>query len=195
MSHPARENTPDEPDLSKRESDLWTGKLGFQPSTNVNWVTPANPENPQNVEKSTRAKNHEASKVTENFVMSTMPQIFTHSRGFSVLWALAYLIFITILVYQAIETAVDFFSHPVNVQVSLESNSISLPFPAITVCNNNVIKKSQIRRMTRYQELANLDDVIYQMVLPEEKRDENVLKRIGMFLCPEESEDSESVTS
>ena len=106
------------------------GTRGVPPSFNFN-------ESPQSENITTeKAK---ASKITQDFVQSTMPQINSFSKRSSCLWLTAYLVFITVLIGQTAAMLLDFCSHPVNVQVTLETEPRFLDFPGWKIvrhCNN-----------------------------------------------------------
>ena len=122
--------------------------------------------------------------LTRNFLTAIMPQILsTSSVLLSLIWALAYFVSFAILATQAYLTFNDYYSHPVNVEVSLETSSGSLEFPAVTICNNNMVKRSFISRISHLKELATLSEYVYQMELPETNRDESVLTNLGVFQC------------
>ena len=123
------------------------------------------------------------SLVTKSFIGATMPQVLASSAFLSLIWIAAYLFFVAILTIQAFMTFKDYYSHPVNVEVTIETTSNFLDFPAVTFCNNNIVKKSSISRMPRYKELAFLSDVVYQNVLPEENTDNSELFTLGLFRC------------
>ncbi|XP_075257927.1 epithelial sodium channel subunit beta-2-like isoform X2 [Convolutriloba macropyga] len=67
-------------------------------------------------------------------------------------------------VFQAYSTFSDYLSYPVNVAVSLETNSDALDFPAVTVCNNNILRRSSVKRIAYLNDLSILDTYIMQKV-------------------------------
>ena len=126
--------------------------------------------------------------LTKNFLTAIMPQILSTSSIFiSLIWAIAYLLSVVILVAQTYLTFKDYYSHPVNVEVTLETSSTFLEFPAVTVCNNNPVKKNFIYRISHLKELATLSDHVYQTILPENRRDDGFLRGIGFFQCVSDS--------
>ena len=122
--------------------------------------------------------------LSKNFASAIMPQVISTSSIFiSSIWAIAYLLSVVILVAQTYLTFKDYYSHPVNVEVTLETSSTFLEFPAVTVCNNNLVKKNFIYRISHLKELATLSDHVYQMILPESRRDDDFLRALGFFQC------------
>ena len=121
--------------------------------------------------------------VTKSFIGATMPQVLASSALLSFVWITAYLFFFSILTTQALLTFKDYNSHPVNVEVTIDTTSNFLDFPAVTLCNNNIVKKTYISRIPRYKELASLSDFVYQQVLPEANRDYQELLNLGLHEC------------
>ena len=112
-----------------------------------------------------------------------MPQVVAASSFASLIWLAFYLFFFSILALQAFLTLQDYYSYPVNVEFSIETSSTSLEFPAVTVCNNNIVRKSSIARIPKYAELASLSDFVYQQILPEANRDHRHLFSLGLHQC------------
>ena len=111
----------------------------------------------------TKTKRELITMATKNLASSLMPQLsFTISRVMPVIWAVAYLLFISMLFYQTWMTIADYFSHPTVVSISIERSDEPIEFPAITICNNNMIRKSLIARSTNLKDLAFLDYYMYQ---------------------------------
>ena len=161
------------------------------------WINMTKPENPDKMSKSKTMKTQDSSGkvptsekltiVTKSFIGKTMPQVLATSALMSFVWSILYLFFLTILTLQAILTFNDYYSHPVNVEVTIETSSQSLEFPAVTLCNNNIVKKTSISRIPKYKELAFLSDFIFQQILPQSNRDEAELRSLGLHECSSES--------
>ena len=135
--------------------------------------------NSQGIDSSEKKFSH----LTKTFLNSTMPQVIAPSYAVSFVWFVLYIMFIAILVLQAFLTLRDYYSHPANVEMTFETSSKTLEFPAVTVCNNNIVKKSSIARIPRYTELASLSDYVYQMNLPEKFRNTAKIKELGFYQC------------
>ena len=120
--------------------------------------------------------------VTRSFGSTVMPQLFHSSSIFSTVWLLAYFLFFAILIVQTSMTLADYLSHPVNVDISLVSDSSELEFPAIAVCNNNIVKKSYISRVTYLRDLALLDKFTFSDFLYQTGERQNCTDE-GMFAC------------
>ena len=122
-------------------------------------------------------------KVTKKFLKAIMPQVVTTSYFISFIWIAFYLCFVAILSFQAFSTLKDYQSYPVNVEVRIETSAKSLDFPAVTLCNNNIVKKSLISRIPKYKELASLSDIVYNEIIPEHNRDKETLQKLGLHEC------------
>ena len=132
---------------------------------------------------STMRTSEKLTMMTKSFIGNTMPQILGNSAFISVIWISFYLFFVAILTLQAVLTFKDYYSHPVNVEVTIETGSNSLEFPAVTICNNNIVKKSSISRIPKYNELASLSDYVYQEILPPSNRNYAALASLGLYQC------------
>ena len=91
------------------------------------------------------------SHLNKNFLSATMPQVIAASSCISLIWGVFYFCFLAVLVWQALLTVKDYFSYPVNVEFTIETDSNFLAFPAVTVCNNNIVKKSYVARIPKYK--------------------------------------------
>ena len=136
-------------------------------------IEPSNSKTTSNLEKTAEVENffipseEKSEKFTkrEMILMSTqdlfssvMPQLSLGSTGLiSILWALAYLFFTGIFAFQTYETMVEYFSHPVVVSITLEKSDQPVDFPAVTVCNNNPLRRSMVSRISFMEGLAFLD--------------------------------------
>ncbi len=95
-----------------------------------------------------------------DFVRNVTPQIHETSGLLSLMWSLAYLTFATVLLYQTSMTVSDYLSYPVTVSISLQTGSGPVEFPAVTICNNNMLRKSAVGRVTYLRDLALLDQFV-----------------------------------
>ena len=105
---------------------------------------------------------------------SIMPQVSVFSGPVALFWLLVYLFFVFILFLQTYSTLADYFSHPVVVTVSIETNHKEIDFPAVTLCNNNIVKKSMISRIPYLQDLAFLDSYTMGSLIANVENAENV---------------------
>ena len=124
---------------------------------------------------------------TKTFLSATMPQIVTASSLIiSLIWTLFYLAFLTVLALQTFLTVKDYISYPINAKITIITTN-SLVFPAVTMCNNNVVKKNYIARIPKYRELASLSEIVFQMALPESNRDKKAITAAGFDKCRDSS--------
>ena len=96
--------------------------------------------------------------LTKSFLSATMPQVIATSSLISLIWAACYLFFLAVLVFQAVLTVKEYYTYPVNVELTIQAKTKFLKFPAVTVCNNNIVKKSYISRIPKYKG-ANTKDI------------------------------------
>ncbi|KAK3580740.1 hypothetical protein CHS0354_005750 [Potamilus streckersoni] len=87
-------------------------------------------------------------------------QIFSSKQvAIKLLWSVMLLTTIGVVSFQLYELFKDYYSYPIKTIVSLEFNA--LPFPAISFCNMNPIKKSM---------LVNASDALRNVIFPGEVR-------------------------
>ena len=99
-------------------------------------------------------------QTTRHMLSVILPNLLTGSWILNVVWSFIYLFFVGVLIFQTTETLKDYFSHPVTVVISLETSNDEVIFPTVTICNNNILRKSYVRRISYLQDLAFLDDLI-----------------------------------
>ena len=104
-------------------------------------------------------------RLNREFGYSTMPQIFNvTSMVMRVFWVVAYVVFVCVCIQQAYSTLHEYLSYPVNLVISIDTQADQLEFPAVTVCNNNIVRKNSIVKMTYLQDLFHLDDYVMRKV-------------------------------
>ena len=96
-------------------------------------------------------------QITKDMLSSVLPNILSGSLVLSLIWGFVYIFFIGVLVFQTVETLTEYFSHPVTVLISLETTNGDVAFPTVTLCNNNILRKSYVKRVSYLQDLAFLD--------------------------------------
>ena len=102
------------------------------------------------------------------FKGSAFPKIEHPDRLLKIFWILIYLVFTGILVLQISILLAQYFDYPVEISVKVVSQE-SQEFPAVTVCNNNPVKKSLTARVRAYQDLALLGEYMMHMILDQIK--------------------------
>ena len=118
--------------------------------------------------------------ASRSFVNGVMPQLFASSSILFLFWLLAYFFFMAVLVSQTVQTLADFMAHPVNVEIVLESTVSELEFPAVALCNNNLVRKNYISRVTYLRSLALLDKTASVNF---HKNESQTCSEFGMFSC------------
>ena len=115
-----------------------------------------------------------------------MPQVLIPVVPLAVMWMVVYLGFVFVLGYQTYATLKDFYSYPVTTSVSLKTATHDVTFPTITVCNNNIVRKSYITRITYLQDLAFLDDYVVNKLRSEVEQsaeDTSACEEKDWFVC------------
>ena len=144
-------------------------------------------EHDNSEQSKTRAR---IANVTKTFLGAIMPQIMeSTSTAASTIWALFYSVFIFMLFLQTYNSVKDYFSRPVTVGIIIDSTKPSLEFPAVTICNNNIVRKNFIKRIPRFEELASLTELVYHTLAPETLRDVTDMENLGFYLCYPETTD------
>ena len=80
-----------------------------------------------------------------------------------IVWILAYIGLFLVFCYQTSELGRKYLHYPTKVEIEIVSRS-NLDFPAVTVCNNNPIRKSLIGRIRDHEDLILLDDYAMKSV-------------------------------
>ena len=88
----------------------------------------------------------------------------TDNIFFRILWVIVYVCLITVMCHQGYSLGRLYLDYPTAVEVEIVSRN-SLNFPAVTVCNNNPVRKSLIGRIRDHEDLVFLDDYVMRSVL------------------------------
>ena len=96
---------------------------------------------------------------------ATAPQTGPSNSNWMVrcLWILAYVGLFAVFVLQTITLGQKFQSYPTDVSITIVSEP-KMDFPAVTVCNENPIRRSLLQRIRKYQELILLEDYVMNNV-------------------------------
>ena len=90
---------------------------------------------------------------------ATVPQIARDHKIVKLIWLLIYIgLFITFS-FSLYEIVAKYFSYPTSVEIEIVSRP-RLEFPAVTVCNENPVRKSLVGRIKEYSDLLVLDDYV-----------------------------------
>ena len=90
----------------------------------------------------------------ERLQEATVPQTATQHPVLKIAWIIAYLGVTAMFLYQFSELVENYSKYPTNIQINIET-ARSLKFPAVTVCNENPIRKSQVERVRSLRGLMN----------------------------------------
>ena len=88
--------------------------------------------------------------ATENLIMRSM-------------WVLAYIGLFLVFCFQTNQLRAKYFDYPTKIEIQIITKS-NLPFPAVTVCNNNPVRKSLLGRIRDQEDLILLDDYVMKSV-------------------------------
>ena len=87
---------------------------------------------------------------------STAPQTANDRRILRLMWILAYLALFCVFMLQFSLLVRNYLKYEVNIQIAIHTAQ-SLKFPAVTVCNENPVRKSLIERISVFDDLMLLD--------------------------------------
>ena len=87
----------------------------------------------------------------------------TEDNFMRIVWILAYIGLFLIFCFQTTTLGLKYLGFPTQVEIEIISRS-SLDFPAVTVCNNNPVRKSLIGRMQTHRDLILLEDYVMKSV-------------------------------
>ena len=90
----------------------------------------------------------------ERLQEATVPQTATQHPVLKIAWIIVYLGVTAMFLYQFSELVENYAKYPTNIQINIET-ARSLKFPAVTVCNENPIRKSQVERVRSLRGLMN----------------------------------------
>ena len=100
-----------------------------------------------------------------NFGESIAPQIFQSPHTIlRVFWVLAYIGLIGIFTFQFYSLVDKYMKYPVVTQITIDRRTQS-DFPAVTFCNNNPVRKSELEKRRNFVDLASLDEYVESRLL------------------------------
>ena len=94
---------------------------------------------------------------------ATVPQTGREHGFVRLLWVFIYIGLVVTFSILFSELVKKYMSYPTLIEIQIVSEP-RLEFPAVTVCNENPVKKSLIGRMTNYSDLLILDDYVRSTV-------------------------------
>ena len=98
-----------------------------------------------------------------------------------VAWLIIYIALITCLLFQFAKLIKMYFDYPTDIDIEIISKS-QLEFPAVTVCNENPLRKSLVGRIVEYEDLLLLDRFVMSSV---QSFAENAFNRGQLSSCEE----------
>ena len=121
------------------------------------------PDAPSNKEKTSKFSHFKDSAL--RLQDATAPQTGPSNSNWMIrsLWILAYIGLFAVFVLQTITLGQKFQSYPTDVSITIVSEP-KMDFPAVTVCNENPIRRSLLQRIRKYQELILLEDYVMDNV-------------------------------
>ncbi|XP_075238800.1 uncharacterized protein LOC142334552 isoform X2 [Convolutriloba macropyga] len=94
---------------------------------------------------------------------ATMPQTAMEHRVLQMIWILAYLGLAGLFLYQFSILVKNYLKYNVDISIEIQTAQ-SLKFPAVTVCNENPLRRSLIERINKFNDLVLLDDYVLSYV-------------------------------
>ena len=90
---------------------------------------------------------------------ATVSQIGREGKFLKLFWLLIYIGLFLLLSVSLNQIVIKYFSYPTLIEIEIVSKPM-LEFPAVTVCNENPVRKSLVRRIRKYNDLLVLDDYV-----------------------------------
>ena len=113
---------------------------------------------------SKKAKRKTLSESASQLRDATVPQFAREHKIVKLIWLLIYIGLFLTFSYSFYEITTKYFSYPTLIEIEIVSKP-RLEFPAVTVCNENPVRKSLIGRIKEYSDLLILDDYVKQSML------------------------------
>ena len=101
-------------------------------------------------------------KYIESTTTHGVVRVFTgKSKVRRLFWALVVLVAAGVCLYNIVNRIIYLASDPTSTTVTTKSNKDGIVFPAVTICNLNIIKRSEFARSVNESELMALDQLFF----------------------------------
>ena len=94
---------------------------------------------------------------------AAVPQVGSTRKRVRIFWIVIYLGLFLFFSFSFANLVDKYFKYPTSMSLIVETRS-QLPFPAVTVCNENPVRKSLIGRLKKFYDLVILDKYITTLV-------------------------------
>ena len=115
---------------------------------------------------------------------SIIPQIGSSRKIVRILWVVIYLGLFVFFSYSFKNLVCKYTSYPTRMDLIVETSS-QLVFPAVTVCNENPVRKSMIKRLQKFSELVVLENYVTTMVGSNAQQINSDHQTEKEIVCPE----------
>ena len=95
----------------------------------------------------------------ERVVYALVPQLGVARKFSKIVWLVIYLGLMGVFLYSFEKMVEKYLDYPTTNQLMIETEA-NLTFPAVTVCNENPVRKSMIGRYRKFRDLVILDDYV-----------------------------------
>ena len=92
-----------------------------------------------------------------------LPQVGGTRKAFRIIWVLIYIGLMTVFLCSFFQLTEKYFNYPTTNDMTLTTET-HLEFPAVTVCNENPVRKSMIGRYRKFRDLIRLDKYVTSYV-------------------------------
>ena len=99
------------------------------------------------------------SYAIERVVYAVVPQLGVARKFSKIVWLVIYLGLIGVFLYSFAKMVEKYMDYPTTNTLLIETEA-NLTFPAVTVCNENPVRKSMIGRYRKLRDLVVLDDYV-----------------------------------
>ena len=99
------------------------------------------------------------SYAKERVVYALLPQIMVAQKFSKIVWLVIYLGLMGVFLYSFEKMVEKYLDYPTTNQLMIETEA-NLTFPAVTVCNENTVRKSMIGRYRKFRDLVTLDNYV-----------------------------------
>jgi hypothetical protein len=121
----------------------------------------------EGITKEEESKFQKSKPAWKLFAEATIPQIVAGwSRIITIFWIIAYLGLAIGFSYYMSRLVQKYLNYPVTTTLTITKQDV-VDFPAVTVCNNNPLRKSVIEKLTNYTDLAHLDAYVGSELMTE----------------------------
>ena len=143
--------------LRRHATGLNQSIFGIQLSTNNDDVQSESTTDPGDTEVKTPRR--VVKKSIKRLRNAIVPQVGGTHKTFRLLWMVIYLGLSAIFLFSLRKLVIKYLEYPTTSELTLEIDN-NLTFPAVTVCNENPVRKSLISRYRKFSDFLLLDKYV-----------------------------------